>query len=161
MNSPGHRANILGNYTEIGVGYIDSRWVQDFGDRKSSAPLIINREALQVFTPQVTLYLHGSGSEMRLRNDDQPWGEWQPFQAEFSWTLQPINGERRVDVEVRRGTSTVSGSDTIVLSGATAATSTPTPTTAAPTATPRPPTATPVILPSDLDETVFIPLVTR
>ena len=32
MNSPGHRANILnGNFTEIGVGFDDDYWVQNFG----------------------------------------------------------------------------------------------------------------------------------
>jgi hypothetical protein len=32
MNSPGHRANILNpKYTEIGVGYDDNFWVQNFG----------------------------------------------------------------------------------------------------------------------------------
>ncbi|WP_315789600.1 CAP domain-containing protein [Fischerella sp. JS2] len=32
MNSPGHRANILNSkYTEIGVGFDDNFWVQDFG----------------------------------------------------------------------------------------------------------------------------------
>jgi uncharacterized protein YkwD len=32
MNSDGHRANILNkNYTEIGVGYKDGYWTQDFG----------------------------------------------------------------------------------------------------------------------------------
>jgi uncharacterized YkwD family protein len=31
MNSPGHRANILnGNYNQIGIGYYNSAWVQEF-----------------------------------------------------------------------------------------------------------------------------------
>lgn len=31
MNSPGHRANILnGNFTKIGVGYVNGEWVQMF-----------------------------------------------------------------------------------------------------------------------------------
>ena len=30
LNSSGHRANILGNYTEIGIGYYNKVWVQLF-----------------------------------------------------------------------------------------------------------------------------------
>lgn len=31
MNSPGHRANILNSsFTEIGIGYYNSEWVQEF-----------------------------------------------------------------------------------------------------------------------------------
>lgn len=31
MNSPGHKANILnGNFTKIGVGYVNGEWVQMF-----------------------------------------------------------------------------------------------------------------------------------
>ncbi|MEZ4674253.1 MAG: CAP domain-containing protein [Caldilineaceae bacterium] len=152
MNSDGHRANILGAYTEIGVGYIDNRWVQDFGERRSTVPLIINSEAVQTLSSQVTLYIHGSGDEMRLRNDDLPWGDWQAFQTEISWQLQNLSGERRVDIEVRKGSTILRSSDTIVLAGATAVTPTP----------PQPsPTATPVVLPPDMNETVFLPMVTR
>ncbi len=33
MNSPGHRANILSkNYREIGIGFYQNEWVQDFGN---------------------------------------------------------------------------------------------------------------------------------
>jgi len=32
MNSEGHRSNILnGNYTDIGIGYNNGYWVQNFG----------------------------------------------------------------------------------------------------------------------------------
>ena len=147
MDSSGHRSNILGNYTEIGVGFINNRWVQDFGTRRNVASLIIAREAVQVLEPQVTVYIHGDGQEMRLRNDDQPWSEWQPFQNEFGWTLQNINGERRVDIEVRSGDTVIAGSDTIVFAGATSVTPTPTP--------------TPIVLPPNMDETVYLPFVTR
>ena len=30
MNSPGHKANILGEYTHLGVGYYKGYWVQQF-----------------------------------------------------------------------------------------------------------------------------------
>lgn len=179
MASPGHRGNILGNYAEIGVGYFDSRWVQDFGERKSEAPLIINREAIQSFIPEVSLYIHGDGQQMRLRNDDQSWGDWQSFQPEIGWTLQNVSGERRVEIEVQRGSKTVSGSDTIILNSTTsvtatpvqpAATATPVPPTATATsvpptatATPAQPTATPTqfVLPPDMDQSLYLPLVTR
>ncbi len=179
MESPGHRGNILGSYTEIGVGYFNSRWVQDFGERKSEAPLIINREAIQTFIPEVTLYIHGSGQQMRLRNDDQNWSDWQSFQSEINWTLQNVSGERRVEIEVQRGSTTVIGTDTIVLNSTTSvtptavqpiatatavqpiATATAVPPTA--TATPAQPTVTPTpfILPPDMDQSVYLPLVTR
>lgn len=149
MESSGHRSNILGDYTEIGVGYINNRWVQDFGTRRNQATLIIEREAIQAFVPTVTIYLHGNGQEMRLRNDDQPWGNWQPFQSEFTWTLQNINGKRRVEIEVRSGSTVVSGSDTIVLASATSVTPTPIP------------TATPIILPPNMDEKVYLPIITK
>ena len=152
MNSSGHRRNILGSYTEIGVGYFDRNWVQDFGVRRSVAALIINREAIQTFAPEVTLYVHGDGDQMRLRNDDQDWSGWRNFQNEINWQLQNVSGERRVYIEVQQGGATVTGSDTIVLSSATAVTPTPVQPT---------PTATPVVLPPDMDETVYLPLVTR
>jgi len=206
MNSAGHRENVMGAYTETGVGYAQSRWVQDFGERKSEAPLIINREAIEVSAPEVTLYIHGSGEQMRLRNDDQPWQDWQPFQTEISWTLQAISGERRVEIEVQRGGSIVRGADLILLNSSTGATPTPlkptatpvpptptalqptaTTTTLAPTATaivtatagatpiatstgveptltpivPPTLTPTPFILPSDLTQKIYLPMVTR
>ena len=161
MESPGHRGNILGNYAEIGVGYFDSRWVQDFGERKSEAPLIIDGEAIQTFIPEVSLYIHGDGQQMRLRNDDQGWSDWQRFQSEINWTLQNVSGERRVELEVQRGGKTVAGSDTIILNSSTSVTPTPVPPTA--TATPVQPTVTPTpfVLPPDMDQSVYLPLVTR
>lgn len=146
MDSTGHRRNILGDYAEIGVGYVDRRWVQDFGTRRQAAALVINGEARQTDSPAITLYIHGDGNQLRLRNDEQPWGEWQTFQNELSWTLLNIAGERRVHVEVQQGNATVHSSDTIVLTG-----------NAAPTATPRPP-ATPN---PNLDETIYLPMITR
>jgi hypothetical protein len=179
MASPGHRDNILGNYAEIGVGYLNSRWVQDFGTRRSQTQLIINREALQTFIPEVTLYIHGDGLEMRLRNDDQPWSEWQTFQAEINWVLQNVSGERQVNIEVRRNSGTVAGSDTIILNSTASVTATPvpavptatsvpavataTPVLPTPTAAPVQPTAIPtaVILPPNMNERVYLPVVTQ
>jgi uncharacterized protein YkwD len=135
MNSSGHRANILGNYREIGVGFFDNYWVQDFGDRNNNYPVIINREAAQTNSPQVTLYIYGSWQQMRLRNDDDSWGDWQSFSQEVAWNLRNVGGERRVEVELSNGSANVTSSDTILLAGAA-----PTP---APTAAPTPGPTTP------------------
>lgn len=129
MNSPGHRANILGSYREIGVGYYNDYWVQDFGSIDNSYPVIINREAQATNSPEVTLYIYGNWQQMRLRNDDGSWGEWQQFQQELAWSLSNISGSRRVDVELKDSATTVTSSDTIVLAAsAPEATPIPTPT---------------------------------
>jgi hypothetical protein len=122
MNSPGHRANILStNFREIGVGYYAGGgdyyqyWVQDFGRHNNVYPLIINRDAANTNSTQVALYIYGTWSEMRLRNDNGAWGAWQPFQNNFAWTLDAASGTRTVNAEVRSGGTTVAASDTIYL----------------------------------------------
>ena len=145
MASTGHKANILGNFREIGVGYANLYWTQDFTTRYTVYPLIINREARQTTTPAVTLYVYGSWAEMRLRNDGGVWGDWQAFQNEFAWTLPNVAGTRLVEIELRSGQTTASSSDTIdLVAGAVTATPTITQTPTA-TQTPTPdstPTAT-------------------
>lgn len=116
LNSSGHRENILGTYREIGVGYAAGYWAQNFGDRSDYYPVIINREAQQTDSTEVSLYIYGDWQQMRLRNDEDSWGEWQTFQQELSWSLSNIAGERRVEVEVSDSTTQVSASDTILLS---------------------------------------------
>nr|HMN63169.1 CAP domain-containing protein [Anaerolinea sp.] len=125
MNSKeGHRENILDpGHREIGVGYYSGTpsewgryWVQDFGARSGVYPLIINNEAAQTSTPEVSLYIYSpstTGVEMRLRNDNDDWGAWQPYQARINGTLKKINGVRTVSVELRSGTTTYAASDTI------------------------------------------------
>lgn len=158
MNSPGHRNNILGNYTEIGVGYYNNRWVQDFGTRDAVAAIIINREARETDSPEIAIYLHGTGSQLRLRNNDDNWSTWQPFQNEFPWSVPHVAGEHRVDIEVQRGQAIITGSDTIVITSNAAGTPTPTP---VPTATPVPtPTLTPGS-PQELSYHTYLPLVSR
>jgi uncharacterized protein YkwD len=121
MGSSGHRANILDtNNWEIGVGYYSGGpwghyWVQDFGQREGVYPLVINREDDLTFFANVTIYIYGSWSEMRLRNDNGAWGGWQTFQNQFSWTLQNQGGMRSVSAELRAGATTASTSDTIFL----------------------------------------------
>lgn len=122
MASPGHRANILSTLaSEMGVGYnpagiYGTSWVLDLGRRNNVYPLVINREDDTVATRNVSLYLYGSGvwSEMRLRNDDDPWGAWQPFQNEVSWSLKDLPGMRTVWVEMRQGALTYSTRDAIL-----------------------------------------------
>lgn len=115
MNSSGHRAAILGDYREIGVGYASLYWTQDFTTRDTVYPVIINDEARQTTTLSVSLYLYGSWTEMRLRNDGGEWNAWQPFQNEIAWTLKNEAGTRMVEAEMRNGQTTVSSSDTIEL----------------------------------------------
>ncbi len=145
MNSTGHRANILRNsFQEIGVGYYvqsndqatvrtDSNsdciheavegpfiryWTQNFGRSSSIFPLIINREAIVTEVQSVALYIYGSGTfnEMRLRNNDGSFGEWQPFATEIDWELDAVNGLQTVTAELRRlNGSVVTSSDTITL----------------------------------------------
>ncbi len=125
MANPGHRANILDpGVREIGLGYqanptayYQHYWVLDFGRLDSRYPLLINRDALTTTTTAAQLYLYGQDAfdEMRLRNDDQPWSAWQPFQAEVSWTLPPTPGWHTVWAELRQDGNTTLVSDTITL----------------------------------------------
>ncbi len=135
MNSTGHQEQILGSYREIGVGYDDGYWVQDFGDREDYYPLIINREAQQTDSPDVSLYIYGEWQQMRLRNDGGNWGEWQAFNQEVTWTLPNQVGERRVEVEVSNSITQASASDTIVLTTEVPATPSPVPTVDGPATT--------------------------
>jgi hypothetical protein len=121
MNSPGHKANILGSAWEIGVGYYSGSgkyweyWVQDFGRRSGVYPLVINREAAKTTSPNVSLYIYGTFSQMRLKNENGPWSAWQPFQTNVSWTLSPCDGARTVTAELKTGASVVTSSDSITL----------------------------------------------
>lgn len=121
MNSDGHRANILSpSNTEIGVGYYTggewgSYWVQDFGARWDSHPLVINAEDPETDACGVDIYLYGDFTEMRLKNDDGSFGAWQPFQNSFTWELTSGNGVHTVTAEMRSGSTTVTSSDTITL----------------------------------------------
>ncbi len=145
MDSPGHRANLLSTTTrEIGIGYVyqgsdqpgirkdaDGNcvedgtypngyrhyWTQNFGRRSGVYPVVIDREAATAPSRDVDLYLYGSGwaAEMRIRNAEEAWGDWQPFAADVAWTLSPGNGTRTVEVEIRNGATVYGASDTIEL----------------------------------------------
>lgn len=122
MNSDGHRQNILSASSwEIGVGYFDGAgyygvyWVQDFGKRSGQYPLIINGDAADTDTRDVSVYIYGEWDEMRLRNDDGVWGDWQSFSSEFTWTLAGGVGFHTINAELRSPTVTASSSDQIYL----------------------------------------------
>ncbi|MEZ5591505.1 MAG: CAP domain-containing protein [Gammaproteobacteria bacterium] len=147
-STTGHRENILSaSYREIGVGYVlDSSdsdnvrlesngdcnadgglggpyyhyWTQNFGQRSSVYPVIINREAYVTTSRSVQLYLYGTGwaQEMRLNNDGGTWTAWQPFSANVAnWQLSAGNGTKTVNVELRNGATVRTASDTIILEG--------------------------------------------
>jgi hypothetical protein len=145
MNSPGHRNNILSaSYREIGVGYTnpsadfsnvrtDSNgdcvadgnagpfyhyWTQNFGRRYNVYPVVINREAAEIDTRSVGLYVYGAGwaAEMRFKNENGIWSSWEPYSSNKSWQLSSGNGVKQVHVELRNIDSTVlTASDMITL----------------------------------------------
>ncbi len=115
MNSAGHRNNILGDYWEIGVGYYQGEWVQDFGTQVDVYPLIINKEAATTNSANVTLYIYGNWTQMRLRNDGGEWSTQQPFSHDVNWMLNNQTGLHTVEAELTDGNQTIVVSDTIEL----------------------------------------------
>jgi len=120
MNSPGHRANLLDpNSREIGMGYYvrdsDGRGylTQDFGHDAVYPPVIIDYEAPMTPDTEVELYIYdresgggfrelGAATEMQIGNDPCFTGaNWEPYQAEKTWALEPGNGWRAVYVKTR------------------------------------------------------------
>ena len=158
MESPGHRANLLSpDFREIGVGYTFEAgdafpsdgayrhyWVQLLATAPDNFPVIIDNEAITIASPQASLYIYGANvdgtpwaQEMRLRNDGEEFGAWQPYQSQIAWTLPPTDGNHTVTVELRNGSQVVESSDSVFLNMAGAlsvAASSPTPAAAAPTA---------------------------
>jgi len=122
MESPGHRAKILGrSYWETGAGYWAGGseghyWVEDFGRRRGFFPVVIDGEARRTPKRDVRLYVYGSWREMRLRNDDGLFGPWRPFTSDLDWSLADGTGLRTVTVEMRDGRTRATSSDTILLS---------------------------------------------
>jgi uncharacterized protein YkwD len=128
LDSPGHHSNIVGaQFSELGVGYYNGSgsdyyhyWVQDFDSRWGVYPLVINREAASTTSQQVSLYIYGEGTwnEMRLRNNDGSWTNWQAFQKSVTWNLPCTSGNHTVSVELRNTGQTTAGassSDSIIL----------------------------------------------
>ncbi len=155
LESSGHRDNLLSDsYREMGAGFAGNYWSQIFAVQSGVFPLIINNEAAATESIQVTLFVHGGWSEMRLRNvggaDGGGWSDWQPFASESAWTLPADPGLHTVEVEMRREGFSASSRDSIELLG-TAVELPPLPTsTSPPTATAlptAPPTPTPTSVP--------------
>jgi len=123
MNSPGHRTNILSGAWEIGVGYHQGGggygvyWVQDFGRRAGVYPLVIDREAALTTLSSVSLYVYGSGvfQQIRLKNENGAFSDWQPFQTDLPWELSKCNGPKTVTAELKNATSTITSRDDITL----------------------------------------------
>lgn len=119
MNSAPHRDILLSpDMWEIGVGYYrteDGRtyWVQDFGKRSDTFPLVINADAAKTQDEHVSLYVYGAWQDVRLRNDDSNWSGWMSFTPELQWDLANSPGEHTVWAELRSGTESVVTSDTI------------------------------------------------
>lgn len=111
MRSPGHRANLLNPaFREIGVAHFEGArshykhyWVQDFGARFDSYPVVINNKAPDTTDPTVHLYVHGAGwaQQMRFSNDHVHWSAWEAYQPHRDWTLNTGYGERTVYAELR------------------------------------------------------------
>jgi hypothetical protein len=126
MNSTGHRDNILStNYWVIGVVYDTGGgsghtpyWTQDFGRRSGAYPLIINRDAASTDNRSVSLYIYGSFQQMRLKNDNGSWSDWQTFQNNVAWSIANGAGTHTVAAELKTGSTVVTNSDTIYLTTA-------------------------------------------
>jgi uncharacterized protein YkwD len=113
MRSPGHRANLLNpGFREIGVAHFTGNkthfkhyWVQDFGTRADSYPIVINNGITQTNDPSVNLYVYGEGwaKQMRFSNDRIHWSDWESYQSRCDWTLDTGYGDRTVFAEVRGG----------------------------------------------------------
>lgn len=122
MNSSGHRANILNaGYTEFGIGYyagagtFPAYWVQEFGVRGDVTPMILAGEAATTTTRDIDVYVHGKWGQMRLRNDNGDWTEWQPFANSFTWTINDGRGAHYVAAELRSGGTVRTSCDKITL----------------------------------------------
>ena len=150
MGSTGHRANILGNRRELGVGHahdaqdaagvrLDQNgdcnadgtsgawfhyWTQNFGTRGGVDPVVIDREAYSTEGCDVGVYVYNSigANQMRFSNDGVSWSAWVPYAADASWRLAGASGAAaNVQVEIRAGGNVRRASDTIVLATSCAA----------------------------------------
>lgn len=117
MQSEGHRQNILGDYSELGAGYYNDRWGQDFARRTDTAPVIINGEAGATDSTDVTIYAYGDWQTVRLRNDSGAWSNWRTFSNRIDWQINAISGTRTLELELNDGVRSIVSSDTIEYTG--------------------------------------------
>jgi len=78
-------------------------------------PLIINRDAASTDSRHVSLYIYGTFQQMRFKNDNGNWGNWQTFQNNVAWTISNGVGTHTVTAELKTGNTVISSSDTIYL----------------------------------------------
>lgn len=123
MDSPGHRKNLLSTKNwEIGIGYYQHSsnfqhyWVQDFGRQIDVYPMIIDNEAPTTDSGDVTLYIYGDWSEVRLKLNGESWGPWQPFSREISARIEGDAGLHTLYGEFRSGENVANAQDEIYLS---------------------------------------------
>ena len=132
LESPLHRSNLLNpELSEAGVGYAfqpgdtypggnwgyEHYWTMELGNRWDAYPLVIALEAYSTTTRQVSLYLYGQGwaQEMRLSNDRENWGDWQPYRSTLTWELSPGDGPKFVYAELRNAQGEVMRSEDDIL----------------------------------------------
>jgi hypothetical protein len=77
---------------------------------------VIDGEALFTPTRDVRLHVYGSWREMRLHNDDAPFGPWRACTSDFDWRLADRAGLRTVTVEMRDGRTLATASNAISFS---------------------------------------------
>lgn len=115
IDSPGHYRNIMSDVREIGVGFYDFYWVQDFGTRDNKFPLVINEDAGRTDDNRLSLYAYGEWDNVRIRVDSGAWSTWQSFDNHFDYTIYGDVGMFKIEVEMRTGNQVVRSSDTIRL----------------------------------------------
>jgi hypothetical protein len=103
-------------------GFDTSTWrlTLDLDTTPPTGSILIEGGAETVSTTQVTLALSATDAytvtEMRLRNDAEAWGSWEPYDTSRAWTLPDQNGEHTVWVQFRDqfGNVSLAYSDSIV-----------------------------------------------
>lgn len=133
MGSVGHQRNLLrAGSTEIGVGIFTNGSgqptyaTQDFGSDPYFPALIIENEAPQTTSQQVSLYQYGSSQngltgmgapvQMMVSNSACFGTEWQAYEQERSWTLPAGSGWKQVYTRIRDALGrTSNASDSIYL----------------------------------------------
>jgi hypothetical protein len=124
MNSPGHRANMLGGaFREAGGGYAycsgctyNRYWAMDFGARDAVYPVVVNSEAWSTNSAYVQLYVYApeGAQQMRFSNDGVTWSSWEPYSCIKAWTLSAANGSpAEVRAQIKLGSTPLESSDSI------------------------------------------------
>jgi hypothetical protein len=68
-----------------------------------------------VTTADVTLEITARGAvEMRLRNEGTGWSPWRPYETRVPWSLEALDGLKRIELQVRLATKKLVGASTSV-----------------------------------------------